>query len=249
MFEHSWNKEIGNKEHAAQEVVRELLDDVLSHVVQEISENRNLLQPASSTVDVHQMNYTLTVSDSAKSENASTSSSDISNHSGIPFISTSESRNTLEAVTSVHEMCVKDICGIHPLHMHLLLYTQPYDQSRILYALSTLHSVLRHCPQAVVVAMASTSVSAIGAPHLLQIQTLLARHRKSVFGHGFNGELQAEVLSTYRSTRFLEVIISLLLYFMRGYFPNLTTFHIQDSDLLGNSRVQNQAAKVNVICL
>ena len=73
---------------------------------------------------------------------------------------------------------------------------------------------------------------------------LLARHRKSVFGKNFFGELPAEVLSSYRSNMFLEVLISLCLYCMRGYFPNLMMSRLTDDELLGNNLVHIQAAEV-----
>ncbi|XP_076444435.1 protein DOP1A-like isoform X3 [Babylonia areolata] len=139
--------------------------------------------------------------------------------------------------------------GIHPLHMHLLLYTQPYDYHRTLYALSTIRAMLVQCPRLVVTAMATTSISAIPAPHLARIQTLLARHRKSVFGKNFFGELPAEVLSSYRSNMFLEVVISLCLYCMRGYFPNLMMSRLTDDELMGNNLVHSQAAEVLTLLL
>ena len=139
--------------------------------------------------------------------------------------------------------------GIHPLHMHLLLYTQPYDYRRTLYALSTIRAMLVQCPRLVVTAMATTSISAVRAPHLARIQTLLARHRKSVFGKNFFGELPPEVLSSYRSNMFLEVVISLCLYCMRGYFPNLMMSRLTDDELLGNNLVHSQAAEVGVVGL
>lgn len=139
----------------------------------------------------------------------------------------------------------EELSAIHPLHMHLLLYTQPYDYRRTLYALSTLHSMLSQCPRLVVTAMATTSIAAIRAPHLLRLQTLLARHRKSVFGKNFFGEMSAEVLSSYRSNMFLEILISLCLYCMRGYYPNLMASRLTQEELQGNHLVHSQAAEVS----
>ncbi|KAK7479632.1 hypothetical protein BaRGS_00029098 [Batillaria attramentaria] len=139
--------------------------------------------------------------------------------------------------------------GIHPLHMHLLLYTQPSDYRRTLYALGTIRAMLLQCPRLVVTAMATTSISATRAPHLARLQTLLARHRKSVFGKNFFGELPAEVLSNYRSNMFLEVVISLCLYCMRGYYPNLMMSRLTQDELLGNQLVHTQAAEVLTLLL
>lgn len=135
--------------------------------------------------------------------------------------------------------------GLHPLHMHLLLYMQPYDYCLTLYALGIIRAMLVSCPRLVVTAMATTSISAIHSPHLGRLQSLLARHRKSVFGKNFFGALSPEVLSNYRSNMFLEVVISLCLYCMRGYFPNLTMAHLTQDELLGNHLVHIQAAEVS----
>ncbi|PVD28894.1 hypothetical protein C0Q70_11489 [Pomacea canaliculata] len=143
----------------------------------------------------------------------------------------------------------EELSAIHPLHMHLLLYTQPYDYRRTLYALSTLHSMLSQCPRLVVTAMATTSIAAIRAPHLLRLQTLLARHRKSVFGKNFFGEMSPEVLSSYRSNMFLEILISLCLYCMRGYYPNLMASRLTQEELQGNHLVHSQAAEVLILLL
>ncbi|CAL1528923.1 unnamed protein product [Lymnaea stagnalis] len=126
---------------------------------------------------------------------------------------------------------------IHELHMHMLLYAQQYDYRRTLYALSTLRAMLHNCPRLVVTAMATTSISAVRPPHLAKLQSLLGRHRKSVFGKNFFGDLPLEVMASYRSNMFVEIVISLCLYFVRGYYPNLMMSKLTDEELLGNKMV------------
>ncbi|GFR99136.1 protein dopey 1 [Elysia marginata] len=126
---------------------------------------------------------------------------------------------------------------IHELHLHMLLYAQQYDFRRTLYALSTLRAMLHNCPRLVVTAMATTSISSVKVPHLAKLQSLLGRHRKSVFGKNFFGELPPEVLSSYRSNMFVEIVISLCLYFVRGYYPNLMMHKLTREELLGNKMV------------
>ncbi|XP_012945131.1 protein dopey-1 [Aplysia californica] len=126
---------------------------------------------------------------------------------------------------------------IHELHMHILLYCQKFDYQRTIYALSTIRAMLLSCPRLVVTAMATTSISSVRPPHLAKLQSLLGRHRKSVFGKNFFGDLPPEVMSSYRSNMFVEIVISLCLYFVRGYYPNLMISKLTSEELLGNKMV------------
>ncbi|GFO47236.1 protein dopey 1 [Plakobranchus ocellatus] len=138
---------------------------------------------------------------------------------------------------------------IHELHLHMLLYAQQYDFRRTLYALSTLRAMLHNCPRLVVTAMATTSISAVKAPHLSKLQSLLGRHRKSVFGKNFFGELPPEVMSSYRSNMFVEIVISLCLYFVRGYYPNLMMHKLTTEELLGNKMVHILGVEILTLLL
>jgi hypothetical protein len=131
----------------------------------------------------------------------------------------------------------RDTTNIHSLHMHMLLYTQKYDFERTLYVLSTVKAMLTACPRLMVTALVTTNISTLKAPQLAKLQLLLARHRKSVFGKSFYGEIPADVMSTYRSSMFIEVLISVCLFFVRGYYPNLMVSKLTCDELLGNKQV------------
>ncbi|XP_076078008.1 protein DOP1A-like isoform X1 [Mytilus galloprovincialis] len=133
---------------------------------------------------------------------------------------------------------------IHNLHMHLLLYTQKFDYKRTMYALTTIKSMLLTCPRLVVTAMVTTSISNIRTQQLAKLQSLLARHRKSVFGKNFFGTLPADTLSSYRSNMFIEVVISVCLYFIRSYYPNFTMSKLSQEELNGNKEVHILACEV-----
>lgn len=137
---------------------------------------------------------------------------------------------------------------IHTLHMHMLLYTQRYDSKRTMYALEMLKSMLQTCPRLLVTALVTTSISSVRTRQLAKIQTLLARHRKSIFGKNFFGELPSEVLSSYRSNMFIEVMISICLYFIRSYFPNLMMSKLSVEELNCNKEVHILATEV-LTCL
>lgn len=66
---------------------------------------------------------------------------------------------------------------------------------------------------------------------------LLAKHRKSVFGCGFSGELQNEYINFYRGFMFLEVLISVCLNYARSYYPNLDNPHLNDDEIQNNLRI------------
>lgn len=134
--------------------------------------------------------------------------------------------------------------GIHTLHMHVLLYVQKYDCQQTLYALSTLKSMLITCPRLMVTAMATTSISANRSLQLPKLQMLLARHRKSVFGKNFFGELPSDVMSNYRTNMYLEIVISLCLYFIRSYYPNLMMSKLSVDELHGNKEVHILSAEI-----
>ncbi|KAJ8315121.1 hypothetical protein KUTeg_007271 [Tegillarca granosa] len=142
------------------------------------------------------------------------------------------------------EGTAEDATGVHALHMHMLLYTQVYDYRRTIYAFTTLKSMLVTCPRLVVTSLVTTGISSVRTSQLAQLQLLLARHRKSVFGKNFFGELPPEVMSSYRSNMFIEVLISVCLYFVRSYYPNLMMSKLSPDELTGNKDVHILASEV-----
>lgn len=126
----------------------------------------------------------------------------------------------------------------HPLHSHLLLYCQVFDSQKTLYALGVLKLIVESNPRAALCSMATTSVSSSLSQRGAQLQTLLARHRKSIFGNNFHGEVAPEALSGYRSSMFLEVLVSACLYFVRSYYPSLPQAHLTAAELSGNRDVR-----------
>ena len=84
--------------------------------------------------------------------------------------------------------------SIH-LHSHLLLYTQVSDSKQILYTLQCIKNILQSNPRLCIAMLSTTglnnsaSSASANSSRSFQIQTLLARHRKSVYGEGFVGDL------------------------------------------------------------
>ena len=143
----------------------------------------------------------------------------------------------------------EEIPGIHPLHTHILLYTQKFDAHRTLYSLTMLKAILCTCPRLVICAMATTNITDARSPNLHQLQALLARHRKSVFGKNFFTELTSEAMASYRTCMYIEVLISTCLYFVRSYYPNLMMSKLSEIELNGNKEVQILSTEILTLLL
>lgn len=135
--------------------------------------------------------------------------------------------------------------GVHPLHSHLLLYTQVSDSRQVLYTLECIKNILKSNARLSICALSSTNLNSKPSPRSHQVQILLARHRKSVFGKGFVGELTSENLATHRNSTLIEVLISSALYYLRSYYPNLP--HLSPDDIQANREVQLTAVDLLIV--
>ncbi|XP_050520180.1 protein dopey-1 homolog isoform X4 [Daktulosphaira vitifoliae] len=135
--------------------------------------------------------------------------------------------------------------NVRNIHSHLLLYCGIYDVQRTLYAFSTLTNMLKTNARALLCAAATTSV-----PIKSQILILLSRHRKSMFGRGFHGEIDMTGIPYNRgSSMYLELLISICLYYIRSYYPNLGQSKIAQEDVAGNRQVQMSSVELlSLIC-
>ena len=126
--------------------------------------------------------------------------------------------------------------GVHNLHSHMLLYCGVYDSARTLYALRTLRNELVTNARMFLCAAATTGIA--NNTKNTTLLNLLARHRKSIFGRSFYGDLtNTEFLAAYRSSMYLEVLISVCLYFARSYYPNLGQMRLTQEEISGNRQV------------
>ncbi|XP_033225159.1 protein dopey-1 homolog isoform X2 [Belonocnema kinseyi] len=127
--------------------------------------------------------------------------------------------------------------GVHNLHSHMLLYCGVYDSERTLYALRTLRNELLTNARMFLCAAATTGIA--NNAKSTALLNLLARHRKSIFGRSFYGDVAStEFLAAYRSSMYLEVLISVCLYFARSYYPNLGQMRLTQEEISGNRQVQ-----------
>ncbi|XP_069091714.1 protein dopey-1 isoform X2 [Pleurodeles waltl] len=132
--------------------------------------------------------------------------------------------------------------NIHPLYQHVLLYLQLYDSSRTLFALSAIKGILKTNPTVFVNAISTTSVNNAYTPQLSLLQNLLARHRISVMGKDFYSHIPLESNHNFRSSMYIEILISLCLYYMRSHYP--THVKVAQQDLIGNSDMQMMSIEI-----
>uniref|UniRef100_A0A8D0GIS9 DOP1 leucine zipper like protein A n=1 Tax=Sphenodon punctatus TaxID=8508 RepID=A0A8D0GIS9_SPHPU len=132
--------------------------------------------------------------------------------------------------------------NIHPLYQHVLLYLQLYDSSRTLYAFSAIKAILKTSPSAFVNAISTTSVNNAYTPQLSLLQNLLARHRISVMGKDFYSHIPVDSNHNFRSSMYIEILISLCLYYMRSHYP--THVKLTPQDLIGNRNMQMMSIEI-----
>uniref|UniRef100_A0A4W3JKB1 DOP1 leucine zipper like protein B n=1 Tax=Callorhinchus milii TaxID=7868 RepID=A0A4W3JKB1_CALMI len=130
---------------------------------------------------------------------------------------------------------------VEALFKHVLLYGQPYDAKRVLYAFSVLEAVLKATPKEFIEALSSTSMDTTSIVQLNLINNLLARHQESLDGQSFYGKLPAQSSASHRSLM-LELLTYLCLSFLRSYYP--CQMRLTHKDLLGNREVQVNSVEV-----
>ncbi|XP_062454762.1 protein dopey-2 isoform X2 [Rhea pennata] len=131
---------------------------------------------------------------------------------------------------------------IETLFKHMLLYLQPYDSRRVLYAFSVLEAVLKTNPKEFIEAVASTSMDTSSTAHLNLIYNLLARHQEALVGQSFYGKLQTQSPTMCPHSLLIELLTYLCLSFLRSYYP--CYLKVTHRDVLGNRDVQVKSVEV-----
>uniref|UniRef100_A0A8C5T458 DOP2 protein n=1 Tax=Malurus cyaneus samueli TaxID=2593467 RepID=A0A8C5T458_9PASS len=128
------------------------------------------------------------------------------------------------------------------LFKHMLLYLQPYDSRRVLYAFSVLEAVLKTNPREFIEAVATTSMDTSSTAHLNLIYNLLARHQEALVGQSFYGKLQPQSPTMCPHSLLIELLTYLCLSFLRSYYP--CCLKVTHRDVLGNRDVQVKSVEV-----
>jgi len=133
---------------------------------------------------------------------------------------------------------------MHPLYAHILLYVRKFDTNRAMYALACLQAILATSANVIVRALTTSNVGGTSTPRALLLQLLLVQHRRSVLGRRFCSEDTESSASGIRSSMFIDVLVSICLYYMRGYYPNLLAPSLTAVDIADNARLQVSAADI-----
>ncbi|XP_029927748.1 protein dopey-1 isoform X4 [Myripristis murdjan] len=169
--------------------------------------------------------------------------SEIESDTGSPSGGTSSTVGGVSVTGGRRSSSAPPRFNIHPLYQHVLLYLQLYDSSRALHAMSAIAAMLRAAPSGFVSAISTTSINNTYTPQLSLLQNLLARHRVSVMGKDFYCPIPQDSHShSFRSAMYLEIIISLCLYFLRSYYSAHVATGAQD--LAGNRAMQLTSVEV-----
>lgn len=125
--------------------------------------------------------------------------------------------------------------NIYTIHHHILLYCDVFDSNLILYAFNTLKNSILTNPRLFISSLATTGLQSSNNTELLH---LLGRHRKSIFGLGFSGDLNTEYINFYRGFMFLEILISVCLNYARSFYPNLDNSKLNEEEINNNLKIQ-----------
>lgn len=151
----------------------------------------------------------------------------------------STSENTTKTLSeSISMMNLTKPISISQLHSHILLYDQIYDSLRTFYALTTLWNVILAEPQKMLFTLATTSISNRQSIHTQELQEFFGRHKKSLIGKKFHGELTAELINPHKNSSFLEIIVTTCLYYVRSYYPRIVQNKKTDDEIYGNQKVR-----------
>ena len=130
-----------------------------------------------------------------------------------------------------------DSVNIHPLHSHLLLYHAPVDTRAALFTLHCVQDLVSVQPRQCVSSLATTSLSSHSLPRSTRLIHLLTRHRQAIYGKGFAASLSDT--SSFRSSMLLECLLSVSLFYIRSYFPNIQD--LSEDDIRGNRELRLEA--------
>ncbi|CAG9856404.1 unnamed protein product [Phyllotreta striolata] len=135
---------------------------------------------------------------------------------------------------------------LYPIHSHLCLYYEIFDSNQIIYALHTLKSCINSNSQLFIKCLATSGMKDLKCNEILN---LLARHRKSLLGYGFSGDLSADHTNFYRGYMFLDVIISICLNYSRTFFPFLDDSSLLTEEMNNNLKIQLESLDILNIVL
>lgn len=169
--------------------------------------------------------YTLTTNGQSPSLNGTITTDEITNEDGSITMTTTTTAPSADCcdgdngedksapkVTFTRIKSWRNGNKLYPFHTHFLVYESVFNTKQILYTIETMRNILTNDARFFLCLSVTTSVSSG------QIKSLLLRHRRNIFGKGFTAARDdSEHQNLYRGSMYLEVILTVLLYYTRSY--------------------------------
>ena len=131
-----------------------------------------------------------------------------------------------------------------------LLYKQCFDFHRCLHAFKTLTDILKCSPVVFLNSISSTNIGSGNTPYVHQVPSFIARHKNSILGKDFYAEVPPQQLVPFRNAMYIELLITISLYYLRSTFPfdlinsnNSVDFEVDAEARIQNCQIQIQATE------
>ncbi|XP_030388134.1 protein dopey-1 homolog [Scaptodrosophila lebanonensis] len=161
-------------------------------------------------------------------------------------LSIRSSTKSCSSLSDIRKMRNADV--VHLFHNHLLIYLAIYDTRQTLYAFQTLRNIIS-CDKRTFLCLSITTSFSSGS-----LKEMLIRHRKSISGKDFGGSVNnSEYAQSYRGCMHLELLVTLCLFYARGYFHRESLDAKSEAptldDIANNRRVQLESIDLlTLIC-
>lgn len=121
---------------------------------------------------------------------------------------------------------------------YILLYTQPYDYNRIIFALNILESLIDLIPQQFIQTLVLTSNIQLSPIHMHNnhLHELYLRHRRAIEGKNFYSSVE-NLLTNHHHQSYLYTLINILLIYTRSYYSKSFEHRLNMHDMQGNRKV------------
>ena len=135
---------------------------------------------------------------------------------------------------------------VHPLKSYILFYRKKYDQTRVICALKLLSNVLKTDLKVTISSLMNTStntkdstIKIIPSTHTCahSLVDLFIRHKQSILGNDFHNHLPYDLVDTLNDTTYLELLVFVLVYFIRAFFSDSLSEKLSTEDINLNKQV------------
>ena len=125
---------------------------------------------------------------------------------------------------------------------YLLLYTQPYDYHRVIFAFNVIECLIDLIPQQLIHTLITTSHIQSSPIHMHnnRLHELVFRHRRAIEGKNFYSSIET-CLPNHHHQSYLYTFVNILLTYTRSYYSKSFEHRLNIQDMHGNRNVQIRA--------